>query len=320
MNDFNRLVKIDPRRLGMTLIELLVAVAVIGLVAALLLPAIQSARESAMRIRCVQNLRQIGLAVSSYESVMGVLPSNDRFSPHSQILQFLEQPAVFDALNFGGPGVDGLDNATAKRTAIGVFICPSDKTPNGQTNGQTGWSSYPANCGLGFDIYGHNSNGAFPVDSIDRSSFAYRDFPDGTSTTSAFAEWCTGDPGDPLNAKRGVFKTPVARHKDIFERCSAACQAPVPPIVPANGWLKGRDWLPGDWGSTLYNHTLGINARSCKCIGVVQAAWTAGSYHHGGANVLFVDGHASFVRETTALQTWRSLGSRNGGEAIHNAP
>lgn len=301
---------------GFTLIELLVVVAVIGLVAALLLSAIQMAREAARRASCVDHLHQIGLAVSTYESAMGVLPLNARFSPHSQILPFLEQPAVYDAINFSVSADGSLENSTARQIRLTAFICPSGPLPLGRT----GWTSYAANCGVGFDVYGHRSNGAFPVAAADRTSFGFRDFTDGTSTTAAFSEWCVGDPDAPLDPKRGVIKTPVPMSGNVFDRCTAACQEPIPPLVAAAGWIKGSDWLPSVWGMTQYNHTLGINGRTCKCGTLAQGAWTAGSHHPGGANVSFVDGHVSFVHETTSLQTWRSLGSRNGGEVVRNSP
>lgn len=78
---------------------------------------------------------------------------------------------------------------------------------------------------------------------------------------------------------------------------------------------KGAPWLSGVDASTGYNHHMPINGRSCaNNNSITGGAWTAGSRHPGGANVLFADGHVRFLKETMPLSVWRALGSRNGGE------
>ena len=124
-----------------TLIELLAVIAIIGILVALLVPAVQMAREAARRGACINNLRQIGLALASYESTHGVYPFGDgggtppsflpRWSAHSQLLPFLEQRDVYNALNFSGlpwahHPIYGAPNATGLLTELSVFLCPSD--------------------------------------------------------------------------------------------------------------------------------------------------------------------------------------------------
>src|SRR5271165_4817412 len=124
-----------------TLIELLVVVAVIGVLVGLLIPAVQMAREASRRASCLSNLKQIGLALASYETAHGVYPFGAgggnppgflaRWSAHSQLLPYLEQPAILHALNFSGlPWAHhpefGAPNATALLTQVAVFLCPSD--------------------------------------------------------------------------------------------------------------------------------------------------------------------------------------------------
>src|SRR5262249_14504515 len=128
------------RRPGWTLIELLVVIAIVGILIALLLPAVQAAREAARRLQCTNNLKQLALAALNYESANGVLPSsswcgNRGRGPfgepgygHSQfayMLNFLEQSAVFNAQNFSW-GHYGSENSTVAGTLINALVCPSD--------------------------------------------------------------------------------------------------------------------------------------------------------------------------------------------------
>ncbi len=129
-------------RRAFTLIELLVVIAIIGVLIALLLPAVQAAREAARRAQCTNNLKQIGLAMHNYHSAMGSFPlgsilarssvstyGGNKWSVHSQLLAFMEQKAIYNALNFSvspNNGMGGPMNRTGRITRINTFLCPSD--------------------------------------------------------------------------------------------------------------------------------------------------------------------------------------------------
>ncbi len=137
----------SPRssRRGFTLIELLVVIAIIAVLIALLLPAVQAAREAARRAQCVNNLKQLWLAVANYESTNGTYPSECikgnpanacfslLYSWQTAILPYLEQPAAFNAINFNGQaGYNSVRNFTGFGVKINSLVCPSD-TPQSNT-------------------------------------------------------------------------------------------------------------------------------------------------------------------------------------------
>src|SRR4051794_5871597 len=132
------------RRTAFTLIELLVVIAIIAVLIALLLPAVQAAREAARRAQCVNNLKQIGLALHNYHGVNNsfplgrTIPQAGSFSPQSRVLEYIEQGVIYNTLNFS-LGWSDVSNATGVATTVNSFLCPSDSKnavppPLGATN------------------------------------------------------------------------------------------------------------------------------------------------------------------------------------------
>jgi prepilin-type N-terminal cleavage/methylation domain-containing protein/prepilin-type processing-associated H-X9-DG protein len=207
-------------RRGFTLIELLVVIAIIAVLISLLLPAVQSAREAARRAQCVNNLKQIGLAIHNYHSAIGSLPWGDgpwwvEWSAHTLLLPYLEQAPIYNSINFsdvqpfgqGALNIDSPINSTATYSVISVFNCPSDSDRLTEVSGH---NNYMANSGSAPNCaYGGNANSQawsspsagpfiysssgvdvapFGIPNFGGSSINLASITDGTSNTAAFSE------------------------------------------------------------------------------------------------------------------------------------
>jgi prepilin-type N-terminal cleavage/methylation domain-containing protein len=161
-------------RRGFTLIELLVVIAIIAILIALLLPAVQAAREAARRAQCVNNLKQIGLAVHNYESSNQSYPWGNgpwwtEWSAHALLLPYVEQQALWNSINFAStrpfltPALphDGIVNTTAEYARIASFLCPSDAN---RLTSVWGPNNYMANAGSAPNTFYGGATTAPPSD------------------------------------------------------------------------------------------------------------------------------------------------------------
>jgi prepilin-type N-terminal cleavage/methylation domain-containing protein/prepilin-type processing-associated H-X9-DG protein len=313
------------RRSGFTLIELLVVIAIIAVLIALLLPAVQSAREAARRAQCINNEKQIGLALHNYAGVNNVLPAAEmqflglpngsNYSCISQILPFFEQSNLYNAVNFSLLDQVAANN-TVVLTRINTLICPSDPyNPAPTVGGQT---SYMADMGSGIvwqsNLFAPNTtlpqcSGVF----YGNSATKFAEITDGLSNTGFFGERVVGD------ATTGIV-SPIA---DVFfdpgmpltvDDAVAQCQA-LNMYDPANQipMIMGVPWIDGQH---ITLHVTPPNTRSCGFFIVNRAVMPPSSNHPGGINMLFGDGSVKFMKNSINLQTWRALGTRNYGEVI----
>jgi prepilin-type N-terminal cleavage/methylation domain-containing protein/prepilin-type processing-associated H-X9-DG protein len=310
-----------------TLIELLVVIAIIGLLVGLLIPAVQMVREASRRASCVNNLKQIGLALASYESTHQAYPFGvgggappsylPRWSAQSQLLAFLDQNAVYNSLNFSGlPWAHndqyGIKNDTAVLTQIAIFLCPSDVGSIVDRDGMA-CNNYRACAGTKpinlVDDTANNTgrnDGAFWFQSAVRIA----GITDGTASTAAFSERCLGNSvhPDPLGDIYEIGPT--------LETCDQASPTTAPRYDHSLEW-SGQRWSDGNAFYTRYHHYLTPQMQSCTTGAVDYSgdvAMTATSRHPGGINLLTADGAVRFVKQTVALPPWQALATIAGGD------
>ena len=300
------------RRSGLTLIECLVVLLLVGLMAALLIPAVFAARESARKSMCAMNMRQVCLGLNNYLSTAGCFPRGwGARSFHVSVLPFVEQTPLLEAIEKSGIRPDLIVSQTVADSTPSLFLCPSDAP--GQPRSGLGWTSYAGNRGSGYQAYGFNGIFVGPPGRAISSA----DVADGSSNTAMIAEWVLGSQDHSVpHGIRSVYHTPGKlpnpNDLDLFASACSMLDLKTARIAPP---VKGRNWLRGELGNTLYNHVIGPNGNSClNGSGVQTGAFTASSTHPSGVNVGFVDGHVQSVSRSVGRPVWRALGSRAGGE------
>ncbi len=296
-------------RYGFTLIEVIVVISVIGILVALLLPAVQSARGSARRLQCGNNLKNIGLAIHNHAEAHGRFPSGVGRYPADisflvQILPQIEQATLYNSINMTD-GMQNNANLTAYKQTPGLYTCPADGTSSAV--GRLAKAvNYAGNAGRRAE----GGEGVF----INKPLSA-RDVQDGLSQTAGVSEWIIG-PGYGHGTRENTTKYTLERfYSDSLldlEAFARDCESLADVDGRRAPSSKGMLWLEGAINSTLYNHTLPPGKHSCEAP-IAMDATTAGSYH-SGINVLMMDGSLRFVNLNINPRVWFAAGTRAGGE------
>jgi prepilin-type N-terminal cleavage/methylation domain-containing protein/prepilin-type processing-associated H-X9-DG protein len=307
--------RLSSRYAGFTLVEVLVAISVISVLMALLLPAIQSAREAARRAQCSNNLKQFGLALHGYHDAFGSLPpgriksydprySGSRPPCTSSIvdksleifaLGFIEQSTLYNSIN-QSLAIIGVENSTVHSTSVSMFACPSDPMsgwPRDLNPGALTQYGVPDPARMVFTSY---------AGMIGSLSVLAQPLPSSNCVVPApLISQCNGVFND--LAPIGLASVTDGLSNTIFmaEKATTILQelnALNPQYAAQHGW-----YITGNWGDTLITTLYPPNACD-KVAGASLAAWTnsASSMHPGGLNVLMGDGSVRFIKDS--VQSW----------------
>lgn len=333
---------VKNRRVAFTLVELLVVIAIIGILIALLLPAVQAAREAARRMQCTNNLKQVGLAILNYESDFGVLPpgglENATYYGTSwwvRILPYVEAGNTSDRFDYSEGGWLGYNVKAAdvlRNLQFNFMYCPSSTLPRKVLTPEVGQVGYdqnvqcPTYAGISGAADGNTTNNysakeisAFTTTGWGSSGgvlIEYRGIPlkeigDGTSNTIAVGEqsdWLS--PAGPIPSTWTASSSPCE-----FGDCRSDCghgftMGPAPSSIGTDGRAFNLTCV---YHPINYKSTTGYGIRdNCGPNSPIQ------SVHPGGANVAFADGSVRMLSELLDMNTLRCLATRNDGMPLSN--
>lgn len=308
MTHYSQAKKQPSRRPGFTLVELLVVIAIIGILVALLLPAVQKAREAARTLQCKNNLRQIGLGMLNYESARRSFPpgqqrfstSGDAFGWSSFFLPHIEEGAIHDRIDFSKSLTDPI-NIPAFQNRISSYICPSVST------------RAPARTGDFVGQFPENTNG---LPSHKGGGFACIDYFGVRGPGKEILDTA----GNPYGWNRGVLmdivgtalRSKTVRMKQIKDGTSKTIC-----VAEATGRAADGVKLKGAWGSAENTAEVELRINDLNDVNVViRKKDEIYSDHTGGAQVLYCDGSVILISDDTDLPIVHAICSRDGGEGV----
>lgn len=298
-----------PERRGFTLVELLVVIAIIGLLVALLLPAIQAAREASRRSQCGNNLRQIGVALQNYESAIRSLPAGyiSQFLSDGTdtgpgwgwaaiLLDNLEESSLRGLLRFERP-IEDAANLQSRMTAVAVYLCPSDTVgPSFSAYNNAGTIDPQSKiCDVAsanyVGMYGNSEPGIDGAGLFFRNSHVrFREITDGTSHTIAVGE-----------------RSHLLGEATWVGAVTGALLAPGPDDTDGIGTFEVEH------GSTMVLGHTGEHIGPGDPNGETDMFY---SLHPGGVNFVFADAHVAFLSTDMDAKVFEALSTRAGGETI----
>lgn len=322
------------QRKAFTLVELLVVIAIIGVLIALLLPAVQQAREAARRSQCINNLKQIGLAAHNHHDTFLKFPAalynhnngyagnneSDQIGPNwaVKLLPFVEQSALYDAFNVNENNANTVDKWNrdvtlpngefARAQEIPGYLCPSDaasKTPynSGSLGGNWGRGNYAANGG--FQSWWNDGESTTPngysqsissdgVFTVNKGKNMSA-VTDGTSNTALVDEIRIGEVD---TDQRGVWALGVSGSSIVNNFSRGDCHGPNDRNSNSDDVLDCQDFADGRGGCWE---------------GCTNTQAVARSLHPGIVNIVYVDGSVSSIAETIDQPTWAMIHAVNDG-------
>jgi prepilin-type N-terminal cleavage/methylation domain-containing protein/prepilin-type processing-associated H-X9-DG protein len=323
------------RRPGFTLIELLVVIAIIAILIGLLLPAVQKVRESAARMQCENNLKQIGLAVHNYHDTFQVLPPSylytytadgANWSWMAMILPYIEQGNLYRAGNIPFSTFSQVPGVVA--TPIKIYVCPSDP----QGNSGTDYFDWSTLTGYHAPTMWSPSSGTSLAHGVSsyKGCWGQNWFPGSIYAVPGVGGWWPGaldgcNKGDGLHYAINYFKSPPLNigqfHKltDVTDGTSSTFYAGEERLADnvADSWAHTDD----AGASTVFGlNCFQANGQPCSAAGNVGSTngtvWRFTSYHDGGVNFVFADGSVRLVSRAISPATLHGAATYAGGEVL----
>ena len=333
------------RRVGFTLVELLVVIAIIAILVMLLLPAVGAARAAAMRTSCVNQIRQLGVALNNYETARGEFPPSwrppikrlpgeqvDGWSAQAQLLPYVEEAQLHGAINlevsynrvYVNP--DAEQPVKLQTLRVPALLCPAEPGDRQRFKDDVPYH-YPLNYAVNLGVWEIHDpqqrnigRGSFRPENPVRA----REIKDGFSKTLAFAE---------VKAWTPYFRNAGLELRPVVGAPSEICGL--------GGDFKSNsghtEWVDGRGHQIGFTSTFGPNTYvMCERDGVSYdvdwtnyqegksedrvtfAAITARSHHGGGVNTCLMDASVRFVSDDIDLAVWRAYSTRRGGETVNN--
>lgn len=295
------------KRTAFTLIELLVVISIIGILIGLLLPAVQAARAAAQRAQCLNNMKQIGLAMVAYESLNKTFPSGgldntrngNRMGWPVLVLPYLEQTALQSRFDMKKSYLEAV-NRSASMTPVNVYLCPSQREQKSVLLREFGSDSEQY---LGADTYTIHYYGVAG--------------PKGTNPAGANYALQTGGTCGGFAQSGVLYKNSRVRFADIRDGSSNTFLLGE---ISWDGakmyriWNRGCDEGGAAWCASCKNVLNGINVKAYTVFNQDFNDVSFGSEHGGGGHFAFCDGSVRFVSENINLGLYRATASRNGSE------